>query len=50
MDIKYMSADPGSELDPGMNVSPSLLTVLINYFEQIFEMIKAFFTPEIQPR
>ena len=50
MDINRISADPGSELDPGMNVPPSLLTTIINYLEQIIEMIKAFFTPEIQPR
>ena len=45
-----ISMDPGSELDPGMGVSPSLLTTLINFFEQLIAKIKALFPTVVQPR
>lgn len=50
MDNNAIPMDPGSELDPGMGVSPSLLTTIINFFEQLIERIKALFTPVVQPR
>lgn len=45
-----IAMDPGSELDPGMGVTPSLLTTLINYIEQLIAKIKALFPSVIQPR
>ncbi len=45
-----ISMDPGSELDPGMGVYPSLLTTIINFFERLIEKIKALFSSVVQPR